>query len=122
MKTLMFYCQHLLGIGHLIRSMEIARGLTQNFKVYFINGGEVIDGFHIPPGVEVVNLPPLKTDAEFQGLQAPAEFESVEAAMAKRKTILSISMAGYNTTLNVLTTGVRAILLPFTGNHGAIPK
>jgi predicted glycosyltransferase len=29
---------------------------------------------------------------------------------------LSISMAGYNTTMNILTTGVRAMLLPFTGN------
>ena len=33
-----------------------------------------------------------------------------------RQADLSISMAGYNTTLNVLTTGVRAMLLPFTGN------
>jgi predicted glycosyltransferase len=29
---------------------------------------------------------------------------------------LSISMAGYNTTMNVLQTGVRSMLLPFTGN------
>ncbi|MEL6320194.1 MAG: glycosyltransferase, partial [Cyanobacteria bacterium J06626_14] len=29
---------------------------------------------------------------------------------------LSVSMAGYNTTMNVLTTGVRSLLLPFTGN------
>ena len=29
---------------------------------------------------------------------------------------LSISMAGYNTTMNILTTGVRAMMLPFTGN------
>lgn len=29
---------------------------------------------------------------------------------------LSISMSGYNTTMNVLTTGVRAMILPFTGN------
>jgi predicted glycosyltransferase len=29
---------------------------------------------------------------------------------------LSISMAGYNTTMNVLTSGVRAMVLPFTGN------
>ncbi len=29
---------------------------------------------------------------------------------------LSISMAGYNTTMNVLATGVRSMLLPFTGN------
>jgi predicted glycosyltransferase len=29
---------------------------------------------------------------------------------------LSISMAGYNTTMNVLTTGARSLLLPFQGN------
>jgi predicted glycosyltransferase len=29
---------------------------------------------------------------------------------------LSINMGGYNTTLNVLKTGVRSMLLPFTGN------
>jgi hypothetical protein len=30
---------------------------------------------------------------------------------------LSISMAGYNTCMNILTTGVRALVLPFTGGH-----
>lgn len=33
-----------------------------------------------------------------------------------RQADLSISMAGYNTTMNVLTTGVRSLLLPFIGN------
>jgi predicted glycosyltransferase len=32
------------------------------------------------------------------------------------KAELSISMSGYNTTMNILTTGVRALLLAFTGN------
>ncbi|MEL6455068.1 MAG: glycosyltransferase, partial [Cyanobacteria bacterium J06623_5] len=32
------------------------------------------------------------------------------------KAALSISMAGYNTTMNVLTTGVQAMMLPFIGN------
>jgi predicted glycosyltransferase len=30
---------------------------------------------------------------------------------------LSISMSGYNTTMNILMTGVRAMILPFTGNN-----
>ncbi|WP_373278503.1 glycosyltransferase [Fischerella thermalis] len=34
-----------------------------------------------------------------------------------QKADLSISMSGYNTTLNILTTGVRAMILPFTGNN-----
>ncbi len=69
MKRLMFYCQHILGMGHLVRSMEIVRGLVNDFQVCFINGGEVIEGFSVPPGVEVVNLPAIKTDSEFQTLQ-----------------------------------------------------
>ncbi|MEO1183070.1 MAG: glycosyl transferase, partial [Cyanobacteria bacterium J06636_28] len=71
MKTLLFYCQHILGIGHLIRSMAIARGLTQDFKVYFVNGGEVIQDFPIPKGIDVINLPAIKTDPNFQELQVP---------------------------------------------------
>lgn len=69
MKRLMFYCQHILGMGHLVRSMEIVRGLTQDFQVCFINGGEIIQGFEIPADVEVVNLPAIKTDSEFRTLQ-----------------------------------------------------
>lgn len=85
MKRLMFYCQHILGIGHLIRSMEIVRGLAQDFQVCFINGGEVIDGFEIPVGVEVINLPAIKTDPEFRELQMPSGFDSVEAVMEFRR-------------------------------------
>ncbi len=69
MKKLMFYCQHILGMGHLVRSMEIVRGLISEFQVCFINGGEVIKDFPFPDGVEVVNLPAIKTDSEFQTLQ-----------------------------------------------------
>ncbi len=69
MKRLLFYCQHILGMGHLVRSMEIVRGLVHEFQICFINGGEIVEGFTIPAGVEVVNLPAIKTDAEFQTLQ-----------------------------------------------------
>ncbi|MCU0523289.1 MAG: glycosyl transferase [Elainella sp. Prado103] len=82
---LMFYCQHILGIGHLIRSMEIVKGLMPNFQICFINGGEVIQEFPWPTGLEVIHLPPIKTDSEFQSLQIPPEFESVEAVFESRK-------------------------------------
>lgn len=69
MKKLLFYCQHILGMGHLIRSMEIVRGLTDDFQVCFINGGQVVKGFQAPPSVQVINLPAIKTDTEFRELQ-----------------------------------------------------
>jgi predicted glycosyltransferase len=69
MKKLLFYCQHILGMGHLVRSMEIIRGLMSDFQVCFINGGQIIKEFDIPDEVEVINLPAIKTDTEFKQLQ-----------------------------------------------------
>jgi len=69
MKKLLFYCQHILGMGHLVRSMEIVRGLMSDFQVCFINGGEIIKEFEIPDGIEVINLPAIKTDSEFKQLK-----------------------------------------------------
>lgn len=57
-------------MGHLVRSMEIVRGLVRDFKVCFINGGEVIQNFYFPTNVDIINLPAIKTDAEFKTLQA----------------------------------------------------
>ncbi|MGK7929253.1 MAG: glycosyltransferase family protein [Spirulina sp.] len=91
MPKLMFYCQHILGIGHLIRSMEIVRGLTRDFQVCFINGGEVIQKFEVPPGVEVVNIPAIKTDTEFQELQAvDSSFSLDELQAIRREKLLEV--------------------------------
>ncbi|MBF2066869.1 MAG: glycosyl transferase [Calothrix sp. C42_A2020_038] len=59
MKKIMFYCQYLSGMGHLVRSTEIVRQLVKDFKVYFINGGPNIEGFEMPPEVEIIKLPAL---------------------------------------------------------------
>lgn len=85
MKTLLFYCQHILGIGHLVRSMAIAQGLTDEFNVYFVNGGEVIHDFPIPKGVDVINLPAIKTDPDFRQLQVPEGFSDVETTLTYRR-------------------------------------
>ncbi|MGB3405723.1 MAG: glycosyltransferase [Microcoleaceae cyanobacterium] len=68
MQKVMFYCQHILGIGHLIRSVEIVRGLIPDSQICFINGGQVIDEFQFPPEIEVINIPAVKTDNEFNEL------------------------------------------------------
>jgi len=62
---LLFYCQHSLGMGHLIRSLAIAGGLT-NFDVVFLNGGPLPQGQKPPERVEIINLPPLGFDSEMQ--------------------------------------------------------
>ncbi|MUG92072.1 glycosyl transferase [Scytonema sp. UIC 10036] len=59
MKKILFYCQNLWGLGHLVRSTEIIRSLVKDFKVCLVDGGEIVQGFEIPPAVEVVQLPAL---------------------------------------------------------------
>lgn len=79
MAKVMFYCQHILGIGHLIRSMEIVKGLLDHFEVCFINGGQIVEDFPVPTGIKLVNLPAIKTDAEFQQLQSVDPHLTIEA-------------------------------------------
>jgi predicted glycosyltransferase len=78
----MFYCQHVLGIGHFFRSMEIARALHRH-EVLFVEGGEPLPGFEAPPHVARAFLPPLMMDADFQHLEAVAG--DVEAIRNERR-------------------------------------
>ncbi len=68
-KKLMFYCQHVLGMGHFIRSMALVEGLNREFEVCFVNGGQLIDGFNMPDNIKLENLPPLKSDENFKMLE-----------------------------------------------------
>ncbi len=66
LPRLLFYCQHSLGMGHLVRSFAIAGGLANHFDVVFLNGGPLPEGQKPPEKIEIVNLPPLGFDSEMQ--------------------------------------------------------
>jgi len=88
-KKVLFYCQHVLGMGHLIRSREIVHALKE-FEVCFLNGGEIVPGFEFAPEIEVVNLPPIKSDAAFKEIQAIDGFQSLaELKKARVRQILA---------------------------------
>ena len=59
MPAVLFYVQHLLGIGHLMRARFIAEALANaGFDVHLVSGGRPIGG-HAPSGVRMVQLPPI---------------------------------------------------------------
>jgi len=60
--TLLFYCQHSLGIGHLTRSFALASALSACFRVVFLNGGRLPPGLPVPAGIELIDLPALGMD------------------------------------------------------------
>ncbi|MGI9305119.1 MAG: glycosyltransferase [Gammaproteobacteria bacterium] len=83
----MFYSQHVLGMGHLVRSLEILRALD-GFDVCFVNGGEMVEGIDVPAHVRVAQLPPIKTDTEFRPLSPDTWGLSIEQTRATRRTLL----------------------------------
>jgi predicted glycosyltransferase len=86
--ALLFYCQHSLGMGHLVRSLTLARALTENFRVVFLNGGPLPKGLPVPPGVKIVNLPPLGIGRNIRLVNGGASSTPDEANAPRKKLIL----------------------------------
>lgn len=92
---LLFYCQHSLGMGHLIRSLAIADGLTNDFDVVFLNGGPLPEGQRPPKKIEIINLPPLGFDSEMQ-LLSRDDNHTVEQAQRRRIEIMREALSSVN--------------------------
>jgi predicted glycosyltransferase/peptidoglycan/xylan/chitin deacetylase (PgdA/CDA1 family) len=82
---LLFYCQHSLGLGHLVRSYALAEELARSFDVAFLRGGENPPGIAPPPGVEIRQLPPLDGLAARRG-------EILDALRGHRPDVLVVEL------------------------------
>jgi len=85
--TLLFYCQHSLGIGHLTRSFALVHALTKCFRVVFLNGGRLPPNIHVPPDCELIDLPPLGMDDGHTVVSRDASHDLAQA-QAKRRALI----------------------------------
>ena len=81
MKVLV-YCQHVLGVGHFFRTLEICRALAGH-DVVLVSGGLRAEA-DLPPGVRRRQLPELVMDAGFQNLHSP-DGVSLETVRTERR-------------------------------------
>jgi predicted glycosyltransferase len=65
---IVFYCQHVLGIGHFFRSLEICRALERHHVILVTGGPRVAAS--LPRHVQEIRLPTLAMDRDFKELQA----------------------------------------------------
>ncbi|HEX5733903.1 MAG TPA: glycosyltransferase [Blastocatellia bacterium] len=86
--SILFYCQHSLGMGHLVRSMALAAGLTERFRVVFLNGGPMPRGIKLAAGVEIIDLPPLGLDSDGRLVSRESGYSVDSARSLRRKIIL----------------------------------
>ena len=88
--TILFYCQHSLGMGHLVRAFALADRLAERFRVMFLIGGRLPQGFVVPPHVEFINLPPLGID-EANRLVSHDKRIPVERALDRRQKMIRVT-------------------------------
>ena len=84
---LLLYCQHSVGLGHLVRSLALTEALAERFDVTLLSGGPLPEGVRAPAGVEVVQLPPLGMASDHRIISRDAG-TSVEEAFALRRRAL----------------------------------
>ncbi len=90
---LLFYCQHSVGLGHLVRSMNLAEGLAQDFDVTLLNGGPWPVDLPQPATIDIVHLPALGLDADYALVSRDERF-TVEEALGLRRSMIQECFRG----------------------------
>jgi predicted glycosyltransferase len=88
--TVLFYCQHSLGLGHLVRSFALAGALAERFRVVLLNGGRLPRGVPAPEGVEIVSLPPLGMTVEGKLVSHDGRRTAERALELRRERMLAL--------------------------------
>ncbi|MGB9436819.1 MAG: glycosyltransferase [Desulfobacterales bacterium] len=81
--NIIFYCQYVWGMGHLVRSLEFARALSGH-DVTLIAGGQEVE-VDLPEHVRLLRLPVLYMDEKFTRLIPGDPGQSVEQIQHERK-------------------------------------
>jgi predicted glycosyltransferase len=84
MKRVLFYCQHLVGIGHVSRSLALVNELSRSFELTYVQGGPALAKQPLP-AVKLVQLDPLLMREKDNSLYDPNEKRSVESIFSSRE-------------------------------------
>jgi predicted glycosyltransferase len=83
---IIYYSQHIWGVGHVFRTLEISKALTGH-EVVLVTGGDRVDA-PMPDHVREFRLPVIMTDRNPKDLVATDNEMSLEQTHQKRKQML----------------------------------
>jgi len=83
---IVFYCQHVLGIGHFFRTREICEKLKEH-DVILASGGDRPD-IPLPGHVREFRLPGLMMDEDFKNMFATEKGKELDVVKAERQRML----------------------------------
>jgi predicted glycosyltransferase len=97
---IIFYCQYVWGMGHLFRSIEVARALSDH-EVILVVGGREVD-IELPEHVTLVRLPGLYMDEQFTTLIPEDADKTIEDIQRKRQEMLFALCQTHNPDLFII--------------------
>lgn len=83
---IVYYCQHVLGMGHYFRSLEICKAFKDH-EVILVSGGMPMN-MQVPEHVREVRLSPLSMDPDFIRLESDSDAGTIEQIKSVRKQAL----------------------------------
>lgn len=83
----LMHCQQTMGLGHLVRSLNLAEGLARDFDVTLLNGGPWPAQLPEPPAIDIVHLPPLGLDKGYALVSRDGQY-TVEEAVRLRVAMI----------------------------------
>ncbi len=87
-SNLFLYCNYVYGIGHLIRSLELSKGLTNDFNVYLLSGGEPLPNLDICDTINFIQLPGLFKKEQEKELTPVDQNMSLSECFVKRQVLI----------------------------------
>ena len=89
-QRLIFYSQHLVGVGHHFRNRQIIRALAGEYDVYFLDGGRPVPGATLPASVQTYHLTPVFKDLAVGRLTSETGYDIQTVLKAREQTLSSL--------------------------------
>jgi predicted glycosyltransferase len=83
---ILYYCQHVLGMGHFFRSLEICRSLNDH-QVVMVSGGDPVNT-PMPAHVQTIFLPPMMMDRNFKPVYSQNQNGRIDDNQTNRRDVL----------------------------------
>lgn len=83
---IVYYCQHVLGVGHFLRSVEICKALDTH-DVLLVTGGLEIK-IQLPSHIRTLFLPGIMMDPEFKSFLLVEKNKSIDQVKQVRRELL----------------------------------
>jgi predicted glycosyltransferase len=83
------HCNYVYGIGHFVRMVELARGLSDRFDMYLLNGGEPVPNYNIPAEISCLQIPAIYSEEMLQQLRPVDRSMDLRQCYAMRSAMIA---------------------------------